>query len=132
MGIETNEATRAPRPAAGDGPESGSIASAAQALVIGGEPFSEPRTWARLLAYMGHWALMGFGYWVIEQKSSGDFVGEVGQADFQRDVAPAMKGSPKIGFALVPQFHGNGYATQSARAVLAWADAHLRFRGASV
>lgn len=92
---------------------------------IGGEPCSEQRTWARLLGYVGHWALMGFGYWVIEQQESGDFVGEVGLADFKRDIVPAMKGCPELGFAIAARFHGKGYATESARAVLSWADAHL-------
>jgi RimJ/RimL family protein N-acetyltransferase len=93
---------------------------------IGADPSNEQRTWARLLGYVGHWALMGFGYWVIEQRDSGEFVGEVGLADFKRDIAPAMRGSPELGFALVPRFHGKGYATESAKAVLAWADAQLR------
>lgn len=92
---------------------------------IGGEPSTEPRTWARLLGYAGHWALMGFGYWVIERKDSGEFVGEIGFADFKRDIAPAMQGCPELGFALVPQFHGNGYATESADTVVRWADSHL-------
>jgi RimJ/RimL family protein N-acetyltransferase len=94
---------------------------------IGGEPSNEQRTWARLLAYAGHWALMGFGYWAIEERGSGDFVGEVGLADFKRDIGPAMKDIPELGFALVPRFHGKGFATECARAVLAWADAHLSY-----
>lgn len=93
---------------------------------IGGEPSTEQRTWARLLAYVGHWALMGFGYWVIEHKGSGEFVGEIGLADFKRDIVPAMRDTPEIGFALLPRFHGQGYATESAKAVLAWADVHLQ------
>lgn len=92
---------------------------------IGGEPASEQRTWARLLAYVGHWALMGFGYWVIEQRATGEFVGEVGLADFKRDIAPAMKGCPELGFAIAARFHGKGYATESVAAVVGWADAHL-------
>jgi RimJ/RimL family protein N-acetyltransferase len=100
-------------------------ADAAVVRFIGGEPLGEQRTWARLLAYVGHWALMGFGYWVIEEQGSGDFVGEIGFADFKRDIAAAMKGSPELGFALVPRFHGRGYATECAQAALAWADAHL-------
>lgn len=92
---------------------------------IGGEPAGEQRTWARLLAYIGHWALMGFGYWVIERRDSGEFVGEIGFADFKRDLAPAMRGSPELGFALSPRFHGCGYATECARAVVAWGDEHL-------
>jgi RimJ/RimL family protein N-acetyltransferase len=94
---------------------------------IGGETWNEQRTWARLLAYVGHWALMGFGYWVMEERGSGAFVGEVGLADFKRDIAPTMRGGPELGFALAPRFHGRGYATESARAVLAWADAQLSY-----
>lgn len=94
---------------------------------IGVEPANEQKTWARLLGYIGHWALMGFGYWVIEQRDSGEFVGEVGLADFKRDIAPAMRGSPELGFALMPRFHGKGYATECAKAVLAWADTQLSF-----
>jgi RimJ/RimL family protein N-acetyltransferase len=92
---------------------------------IGGEPLGEQRTWARLLSYVGHWALLGFGYWAIEQKSSGGYVGEIGFADFKRDIAPAMRGRPELGFALAARFHGKGYAMECAKAVLAWADAHL-------
>ncbi len=94
---------------------------------IGGAPCSEQRTWGRLLAYIGHWAAMGFGYWVMEERGSGDFVGEVGLADFKRDIAPAMKGSPELGFALASRFHGKGFATEGAEAVVAWADSHLPF-----
>lgn len=92
---------------------------------IGAEPCSEQRTWARLLAYVGHWALMGFGYWVIEQRVSGEFIGEIGLADFKRDISPVMQGSPELGFAIASRFHGQGYATECARAVLEWADTHL-------
>lgn len=94
---------------------------------IGGEPCSEQRTWARLLAYIGHWAAMGFGYWLIEERGSGDFVGEVGLADFKRDIASSMKGCPELGFALASRFHGKGYATEGAEAVVAWADSSLPF-----
>jgi RimJ/RimL family protein N-acetyltransferase len=43
---------------------------------IGGKPLTEEDVWARLLRYVGHWAWMGFGYWVVEGKGSGDFAGE--------------------------------------------------------
>lgn len=68
---------------------------------------------------------MGFGYWVVEEKASGEFVGEVGFADFKRDIAPSMRGSPELGFALASCFHGKGYATESVRAALCWADAYI-------
>lgn len=92
---------------------------------ITGRASTQQQTWMRLLTYLGHWALLGFGYWAIEEKSSGEFVGEVGFADFKRDVAPSMMGKPELGFALAPRFHGRGYATESVRAALGWGDAHL-------
>ncbi len=92
---------------------------------ITGRASTEQQTWARLLSYVGHWAMMGFGYWAIEEKGSGDFVGEIGFADFKRDVAPSMKGKPEFGFALASRFHGKGYAGESVRAALAWADQNV-------
>lgn len=94
---------------------------------ISGRTSTEQQTWIRLLSYVGHWALMDFGYWAIEEKGSNDFVGEVGFADFKRDVSAAMQDAPELGIALASRFHGKGYATEAVRAALAWADANLRF-----
>jgi RimJ/RimL family protein N-acetyltransferase len=94
---------------------------------ITGKPSTETQTWARLLAYVGHWSLMNFGYWAIEEKASSAFVGELGFADFRRDVIDSMKGNPELGFALVPAFHGKGYATEAVEAAHTWADAHLPY-----
>lgn len=93
---------------------------------ITGKPSTEQQTWARLLAYIGHWAVMGFGYWVVEEKLSNEFVGELGFADFKRDIDPSMTGLPEVGFALASRFHSKGYATEALRAALSWADANLR------
>lgn len=95
---------------------------------IGGKPSTEQQTWSRLCGYVGHWALMGFGYWAIEEKSSGDFAGELGFANFHRDIAPSMREVPELGWALAPRFHGKGYATEAVRAAVAWGD--LRFGSA--
>lgn len=89
---------------------------------IGGMPAGEQRTWARLLAYVGHWVLMGFGYWVIEERETSTFVGEIGFADFKREGATPLRGAPELGFALAPRFHGKGYGTEAVRAALAWGD----------
>lgn len=92
---------------------------------IGGKPSTPQQTWSRLLNYIGHWQAMGYGYWAIEEKSTGLYAGEIGFADFKRDIIPAMQNVPELGFALMPAVHGKGYATEAARAVLAWGDAHL-------
>jgi RimJ/RimL family protein N-acetyltransferase len=92
---------------------------------IGGKPFSEEETWARLLRYAGHWSLMGFGYWAIEEKDTHSFVGELGFADFKRDIEPSIKGMPELGWALISRVHGKGYATEAVRAVVAWGEQHF-------
>ena len=92
---------------------------------IGGKPSTEAQTWARVQAYLGHWHLLGFGYWAIEAKDTHQFVGEIGFADFKRDIAASMRGVPEIGFALASPFHGMGIATEAVNAVLAWGDANL-------
>jgi RimJ/RimL family protein N-acetyltransferase len=90
---------------------------------IGGQPFSREEVWARLLRNAGHWALLGFGYWVVREKETGRFLGEVGFADLQRQIEPPLDGTPEIGWALTPAAHGKGYATEAVRAALHWADA---------
>ena len=92
---------------------------------IGGRPSTPQQTWSRLLTYMGHWKAMGFGYWAIEEKASGVYVGEIGFADFKRDIAESMRNVPEIGFALRSNVHGRGYGTEAVDAVLAWGDEHL-------
>src|ERR1700740_1278177 len=66
-------------------------------------PFTEEESWTRLLRYIGHWALLGFGYWVVQQKQTGRFLGEVGFADYKRDLRPALKDIPEIGWVFASQ-----------------------------
>jgi RimJ/RimL family protein N-acetyltransferase len=92
---------------------------------IGGKPLTEEECWSRLLRYIGHWALLGFGYWAVEEKTTGSFIGEVGFADHKRDIEPPLKDTPEIGWVIATQFHGQGYATEAVRAAIAWGDAHF-------
>src|SRR5215467_2045530 len=90
-----------------------------------GKPLSEEDVWGRLLRYVGHWTWMGFGYWVVEEKSTGRFAGELGFSDWKREVEPTLQGLPELGWVLAPRVHGQGYATEGARAAIQWADAHF-------
>lgn len=92
---------------------------------IGGKPSSRQQTWSRLLTYAGHWRLLGFGYWAIEEKTTGRFIGELGFADFKRDIAASMRDVPELGFALAARVHGKGYASEAVAAALRWGDEHL-------
>lgn len=89
---------------------------------ISGKPTTREEMWARLLRYVGHWELLGYGFWVVREKSTGRFVGEVGLADFRRDITPPLGDSKEAGWVLAPWAHGKGFATEAVRATLRWAE----------
>jgi RimJ/RimL family protein N-acetyltransferase len=91
---------------------------------IGGKPSTREESWARLLRYPGMWALLGYGFWAIEEKASGRFVGEIGFADFQREIEPAID-APEQGWVLAPWAHGKGYASEALAATIVWGESHL-------
>ena len=97
----------------------------AVARFIGGKPSTREEVWARILRYAGHWALLGFGYWAIEEKASGSFIGEVGLADFHRDLDPPLIDGPEAGWALQTASHGKGYGPEALSAALAWGHEHF-------
>jgi RimJ/RimL family protein N-acetyltransferase len=92
---------------------------------IGGRAQSREEVWARLLRYVGHWALFGWGFWTIETKDGARFVGECGFADFHRELEPGFGDTPEHGWALAPWAHGQGFGREAVTATLAWADAQL-------
>lgn len=92
---------------------------------LGGAPLAEAEVWTKLLRQLGLWAMLGYGYWGIEEQATGQFIGAVGFGDWQRAITPSLKGHPEMGWVLAPARHGQGYASEAAQAALAWADAHL-------
>jgi RimJ/RimL family protein N-acetyltransferase len=92
---------------------------------IGGRPFAREESWSRLLRYIGHWTALGFGYWVVIEKASGRFAGEIGFSDFKRELVPPLDGAPEIGWVLAPWAHGKGFATEAVRGAIAWEASHL-------
>jgi RimJ/RimL family protein N-acetyltransferase len=94
---------------------------------IGGVPSTTQQTWMRMLAYAGHWSLLDFGYWAIADRATDAYIGELGFANFKRDVAHDYRAFPELGWALATHAAGKGFATEATRAVSAWGDA--RFDG---
>jgi RimJ/RimL family protein N-acetyltransferase len=93
---------------------------------LGGKPLSAEDAWAKFLRYAGHWTMKGFGFWAIEEKDSGAYAGELGFADFRREIQPPLGDDPEAGWVLAPGAHGRGYATEALRAATGWIDESLR------
>jgi len=89
---------------------------------LSGRAATPEESWSRLLRYAGHWQVLGFGYWVMECRQTGDFLGEIGFADFKRDMTPSLGGRPEAGWALISAAHGRGLATEALCRVTEWAD----------
>lgn len=92
---------------------------------IGGRPSTEEEVWARLLRYVGHWPVVGYGYWVVRERATGAFVGEVGFANFHRELTPPFGDAPEAGWVIVPGLQGRGFATEAVGAAARWGDEHL-------
>ena len=94
---------------------------------IGGKARSREETWIRLLRYVGMWPLLGYGFWAIEEKATGRFIGEAGFHDLKRELVPSIEGTPEAGWALIPSTHGKGLATEVLGSIHEWAEGRPGF-----
>jgi RimJ/RimL family protein N-acetyltransferase len=74
--------------------------------------------WARQ-SYRDH----GFGPWAVIRRSDGRFLGDCGP------MLQPVEGQliPEVGYHIVPAEQGRGYATEAARACVAWVFANTSF-----
>ncbi|MDT9001801.1 GNAT family N-acetyltransferase [Paucibacter sp. APW11] len=84
-----------------------------------GGPCGRDEAWRKFAAYLGHWALRGYGPWALERLSDGAFIGLAGLW------FPEGWLEPEITWALHPDAHGQGYATEAARRALQAAYEHF-------
>ena len=62
--------------------------------------------------FIGHWALRGYGWWAVEERATGEFLGRIGLYN--------PEGWPEIelGWLLSRQSWGRGLATEGGAAAL--------------
>lgn len=65
-------------------------------------------SWGQLLAITGHWSLMGWGSLCAVEKASGALIGRFGPT------RPFGWPCIEVGWMLLPQFQGKGYALEGA------------------
>jgi RimJ/RimL family protein N-acetyltransferase len=58
--------------------------------------------------------MRGYGQWAIEERRSGRFIGRAGI------INPVDWPGPEVGYLLGRAYWGRGYATEAARAAMAW------------
>jgi RimJ/RimL family protein N-acetyltransferase len=105
--------------------QAAAMADPAMVVHLGGSPFSREDTWRKILASPGLWALLGYGYWVAERREDGAYLGQIGFADFKRDMSPNIENLPEMGWIMAREAQGQGLATEAVLAALAWADEAL-------
>jgi RimJ/RimL family protein N-acetyltransferase len=64
---------------------------------IGGQPSTREETWSRLLRYVGHWTMLGFGYWAVRDKVA---------RSSEKSVLPISSGRPSRRSAACPKSAG--------------------------
>ncbi len=74
-----------------------------------------------MLRHIGMWSLMGFGFWAIVDKVSGQFLGEAGFHEMRRALTPSIENSMEAGWGLIPSVQGRGYASEALDAMWSWA-----------
>ncbi len=77
------------------------------------------QSWRSMALSSGHWALRGYGSWVVERKSDGVVLGRVGLWN------PEGWFGVEVGWKLARHAWGEGYATEAAAAAITWAFANL-------
>jgi RimJ/RimL family protein N-acetyltransferase len=72
---------------------------------------TEEETAGMLKKHLAHWETHGFGWWVMREPQTGEFMGRGGLRNWTIDGQPEME----IGYGLMSKFWGQGLATELAR-----------------
>ncbi len=93
---------------------------------IASKPSTMEDCWRGILRHLGQWQVVGFGFWVLENKSTGAIIGETGFLDCKREMTPSMNDTPEMGWALSTAYHGKGFATEAMQKIANWGDCNLK------
>jgi len=94
------------------------MADAEHVRFIGGVQAPEV-AWRALMATVGMWASEGFAMFSVIEKATGRWIGRVGP------YAPFGWPGTEVGWTLVREACGRGYAVEAATATIDWAVDHL-------
>ena len=87
------------------------------------KPYDEKGTMRWLTWSLENYEKHGFGFWAIELKEDGTFIGDCGIT--MQNIDDQIL--PEIGYHLGRQYWRNGYAKEAASAVRDWFFAHTQY-----
>jgi RimJ/RimL family protein N-acetyltransferase len=106
--------------------------------LMGGPIVSRSAAWEKFLRGPAMWPMIGYGMWIVERASDSAVLGQIGYADFMREMDPPLADVPEMAWVLGggvlggggpdgggATSLGQGYGSEALAAVLAWGDAHL-------
>ncbi len=107
---------------------------------MGGPIISRSAAWEKFLRGPAMWPMIGYGMWIVERAHDGAVLGQIGFADFMREMDPPLADVPEMAWVLgggvlggralggggAKTSLGQGYGSEALAAVLAWGDAHLQ------
>ncbi len=83
-------------------------------LTPGGKPRDYGDEWRAAACYVGHWSIRGYGFFSVDEKETGEWVGRVGPW------RPGGWYGLECGWSIVPRRWGRGYAVEAAIATIKW------------
>lgn len=104
---------RPPIPADLDGWEA--FCSDAEVMRYLGGTASRPLAWRAMAGHAGYWALQGFGMFSVIEKASGRWIGRLGP------IHPEGWPGDEVGWGLLREAWGQGYAYEGSVAAMDWA-----------
>lgn len=98
------------------------MADSSTVRYLGTPPMNRAQAWRNMALVIGHWEIRGYGFFSVELKSSGEWVGRVGPWN------PEGWPSPEVGWMTSPDHLRRGYAAEAARASIDYAFTELGWK----
>ena len=89
-----------------------SMADEGTVRYLGTKPMNRAEAWRSMAVGIGHWEIRGYGFFSLEHKDTGEWVGRVGP--WYPEGWPA----PEVGWTISPKHLRKGYAEEAGRAAI--------------
>jgi len=92
-----------------------SMADEGTVRYLGTKPMNRAEAWRSMAVAIGHWEIRGYGFFTLQHKHTGEWIGRVGPWN------PEGWPGPEIGWTISPKHLRKGYAAEAGRAAIDFA-----------